>query len=61
MIVCGPVPLTERMAVPDGRAGGCHRRAPAREWAWKQIENARPGPVDAAEIGEMEPPALRRG
>jgi hypothetical protein len=35
--------------------------APAREWAWKQLENARSGHADAAISGELEPSALRRG
>ncbi len=61
MIVCGPVPLTERMAVPAAALAVATGDAPAREWAWKQLENAHPGPVDAVISDELEPPVLRRG
>ncbi len=61
MIVCGPVPLTERMAVPAAALAVATGDAPAREWAWKQLENAHPGPVDPAISDELEPPVLRRG
>jgi hypothetical protein len=65
MIVCGPVPLTERMAMPSAALTIATGDAPAREWAWKQLENAGSGPADAAKTGdkasEMELPALRRG
>jgi hypothetical protein len=65
MIVCGPVPLTERMAMPSAALTIATGDAAAREWAWKQLENAGSGPADAAKTGdkasEMEPPALRRG
>jgi hypothetical protein len=61
MIVCGPVPLTERMAVPAAALAVATGDAPAREWAWKQLENARPGPADAVISDELEPPVQRRG
>ena len=61
MIVCGPVPLTERMAVPAAALAVATGDAPAREWAWKQLENAGPGPADAVISDELEPPVLRRG
>ena len=61
MIVCGPVPLTERMAVPAAALAVATGDAPAREWAWKQLENAHPGPVDAADFGELEPSGAAPG
>ena len=61
MIVCGPVPLSERMARPGRGAGGRHRRPAAREWAWKRLETAEIDAADAAERGQMEPSARRRG
>jgi hypothetical protein len=60
MIVCGPVPLTERMAAPGAALTVATGDAPAREWAWKQLENARSGHVEAAITSELEPSALRR-
>jgi hypothetical protein len=61
MIVCGPVALSERMAAPAAALTIATGDAPAREWAWKQLENARSGHADAAMAGEMEPSVLRRG
>ena len=40
MIVCGPVPLSERMAVPDAALAVATGDAAARERAWKRIETA---------------------
>jgi hypothetical protein len=61
MIVCGPVPLTERMAAPQAALAAVTGDPTAREWAWKQLENARSGPQDAGELGTLEPTARRRG
>ncbi len=61
MIVCGPVPLAERMAVPQAALTVAIGDSTAREWAWKQLENARSGQKDAEELGTMEPTARRRG
>jgi hypothetical protein len=61
MIVCGPVPLAERMAVPQAALTVATGDSTAREWAWKQLENARSGQNDAEELGTMEPTARRRG
>ena len=44
MIVCGPVPLSERMAVPDAALAIATGDAAARERAWKRIETAKPRP-----------------
>jgi pimeloyl-ACP methyl ester carboxylesterase len=60
MIVCGPVPLRERMAAPEAALAVATGDAPAREWAWKQLENNPAGCGDDAETGAMEPPARRR-
>lgn len=61
MIVCGPIPLTARMAVPDAALAVATGDPAAREWAWKRIETARIDPVDADELGDMEPSARRSG
>jgi len=37
------------------------RDAAAREWAWKGLETAAAGQVDAAQLGGMEPTARRSG
>jgi hypothetical protein len=61
MIVCGPIPLSERMARPEAALAIATGDAAAREWAWKRLETATPGRVDAADLGEMEPSARRSG
>ena len=61
MIVCGPVPLAERMAAPQAALAIATGDPTAREWAWKQLEKARSGPNDAEELGILEPTARRRG
>ncbi|HEY2213336.1 MAG TPA: hypothetical protein VGH62_17310 [Bradyrhizobium sp.] len=61
MIVCGPIPLSERMAHPEAALAIATGDAAAREWAWKSLETAVAGCVDAADLGEMEPSARRRG
>jgi len=61
MIVCGPIPLSERMARPKEALAFATGDAAAREHAWKVLETAVPGRVDAADLGEMEPSARRRG
>ena len=61
MIVCGPVPLNERMARPEAALAIATGDAAAREWAWKRLETAVASRLDAADLGEMEPSARRRG
>ena len=61
MIVCGPIPLGARMAVPDAALAAATGDPAAREWAWKRIETARTGPVDASELSDTEPSARRSG
>lgn len=63
MIVCGPVPLRERMAHPAAAlAAVTAADGAARENAWMTLEAAQSGgPMAAAELGSrMEPPARRR-
>jgi hypothetical protein len=61
MIVCGPIPLSERMARPEAALAIATGDTAAREWAWKRLETATPGRVDAADLGGMEPSARRSG
>jgi hypothetical protein len=61
MIVCGPIPLRERMALPEAALAIATGDAAAREWAWKRLETAAAGRVDAAELGGVEPSARRSG
>src|ERR1700704_5368102 len=61
MIVCGPIPLSERMARPEAALAIATGDAAVREWAWKSLETAVAGCVDAADLGEIEPSARRRG
>jgi pimeloyl-ACP methyl ester carboxylesterase len=61
MIVCGPIPLAERMARPEAALAIATGDAAAREWAWKTLENTAAGRPDAADLGEREPSARRRG
>jgi hypothetical protein len=61
MIVCGPVPLSERMAAPDAALDVATGDAQVREKAWKRIESAGSDRPDAAELGGMEPSVRRSG
>ena len=61
MIVCGPILLSERMARPEAALAVATGDAAAREWAWKRLETATASRPDAADLGEMEPTARRRG
>lgn len=61
MIVCGPVPLKERMTVPDAALAVASADPAIREWAWKRIESVHDDHSGAADPGEMEPSARRRG
>jgi len=62
MIVCGPIPLRERMAVPEAALAivpGDDGTAPER--SWKRLESA-PGPCEnAADLSAVEPSARRSG
>lgn len=61
MIVCGPIPLSERMARPEAALAIATGDAAAREWAWKRLETATSGCADARDPEGMEPSARRRG
>ena len=61
MIVCGPIPLRERMARPEAALVIATGDDAAREWAWKRLETATAPRPDAAELGEMEPSARLSG
>jgi hypothetical protein len=49
------------MAVPDAALAAATGDPAAREWAWKRIDAAKTGPVDAAALSDMEPSARRSG
>ena len=61
MIVCGPIPLSERMARPEAALAFATGDAAARERASKMLESAAPSRVDAGDLGEVEPSARRSG
>ena len=61
MIVCGPIPLRDRMALPEAALAVATGDATAREWAWKRLETAAASRLDAADLGKLEPTARRRG
>lgn len=61
MIVCGPIPLMARMTDPDAALAVATGDAVTRERAWKALEGAPDDRTAAAEMGEMEPSARRRG
>ncbi|HTC99584.1 MAG TPA: hypothetical protein VK734_17765, partial [Bradyrhizobium sp.] len=61
MIVCGPVPLRERMAHPDAALTVATGDAAARERAWKELESTPSCGSGAIETGEWEPSARAGG
>jgi hypothetical protein len=61
MIVCGPIPLRERMAHPEAALAVATGDAADRERAWKTLETAPASPPHRADLGEMEPSARRSG
>jgi pimeloyl-ACP methyl ester carboxylesterase len=61
MIVCGPVPLWERMARPEAALAIATGDAVTRERAWKRLKMAAVTHLDGADLGEMEPSARRQG
>jgi hypothetical protein len=61
MIVCGPIPLRERMAHPEVALAIATGDTIARERAWKILETAAAGAVNDADLGAMEPSARRSG
>ena len=62
MIVCGPIPLSARMAVPDAALAVATGDPACREWAWKSIETATTGGSRCRRIrAKLEPSARRSG
>ncbi len=61
MIACGPISLTDRMALPEAALAMATGDASVREWAWKRLETAATSRANAADVGELEPSARRRG
>ena len=61
MIVCGPIPLSVRFAVPDAALAVGTGDPAARAQAWKRIETAKASPVNDDDSGDMEPSARRSG
>jgi hypothetical protein len=62
MIVCGPVPLRERMACPAAALTAVTAGEPAeREQAWLLLESDASGRGNAADLTDGEPPARLSG
>lgn len=61
MIVCGPVPLRERIACPEAALAVATGDMAAREWAWKRLESASMSRQMASNVDEMEPTVRRSG
>jgi hypothetical protein len=61
MIVCGPVPLSERMAIPDAALDVATGDSGVRDRAWKRIEAATAAPASAADLSKLEPSTRRSG
>ncbi|HMI97938.1 MAG TPA: hypothetical protein VK479_15620 [Micropepsaceae bacterium] len=63
MIVCGPIPLSERMAHPEAALIVATGDAAARACAWQKLETTAADQATAADLSEMEPemePTARR-
>ncbi|MEA2821926.1 MAG: hypothetical protein QOJ86_3930 [Bradyrhizobium sp.] len=61
MIVCGPVPLKERIADQAAALAIATGDARTREMGWNRLETAPIAVLGASETGRMEPTAARRG
>jgi hypothetical protein len=61
MIVCGPVPLSARVTVPDAALDVATGDSGVRDGAWKRIEAATTAAANAADLGKMEPSTRRSG
>ena len=61
MIVCGPVPLRERMADQAAALAVATGDEIARQIGWNRLENGPNAQPDAAARGRMEPTAVRGG
>jgi hypothetical protein len=49
------------MARPEAALAIATGDAAAREWAWKRLETAPAGRLDAADLGDLEPSVRRSG
>jgi hypothetical protein len=61
MIVCGPVPLKDRMADQAAALAIATGDAQARETGWNRLETAPIASLNASETGRKEPTVARRG
>jgi hypothetical protein len=61
MIVCGPVPLKERMTDPTAALGVAVGDTATRNQAWKVLESGPNRAFDDADLGKLEPTARRSG
>jgi hypothetical protein len=61
MIVCGPVPLKERMANQAAALAIATGDAGTREMAWNRLETGSIASLDASGTARMEPTAVRSG
>jgi hypothetical protein len=59
--VCGPVPLSARVAVPDAALDVATGDSGSRDRAWKRIEAATSAAEGPADVSKMEPSARRSG
>jgi hypothetical protein len=59
MIVCGPVPLRERMSHPEAALAVATGDAETRELGWKSLDSAAVSDASAADLGALEPSARR--
>src|SRR5262249_25205410 len=57
MIVCGPVPLRERVARPDAALGVASSDAAARTRAWQELETPLAAASTTTKLGNLEPSA----
>jgi hypothetical protein len=61
MMVCGPTPLSERMARPDVALTIAVGDAIARELARKSLEHAAASRANATDLATLEPSVHRGG
>jgi len=59
MIVCGPVPLRERMALPEAALAIATSDVEGRERAWTKLESMPVRRENTSELGGLEPSAQR--
>lgn len=59
MIVCGPVPLRERMSHPEAALAVANGDAETRERAWKSLGSPASSDATTADLGALEPSARR--